>query len=453
MVLLAMLVELDGRAAGADDPDVLTPEMCRIQSIGSQNKSNFPTACLPADSKRAECSRGDLSYLVELEPSLMPICQPGARVHTRDLSGSTRPRASILELLALLPNATVMMVGDSTMRQLFDAVVCDLLRERLFTCVKGPRWRCRRVWRNLHGAALAFVRAKHPHDPSSWTDFHLTYLHGFPPSEEELWKWLDLGAVDVLLFNFGIHYLLEPPKNRRATSNVSAYVGHMSEMLRRVSRVHARHPALRPVFLQSVAQHFGCKSDYFNSDSPKDTPHRCTGDWDSRDKTRYVLNAQAIATAAGGGSGGGGGAPRLRAGGRGAASRGERPAECACYEFEAPAEGDALVRSMRAQLHGQIGDELQLQLGWRNALAMDLLGRKFARERIGVLRWFEITAPRSQYHRMSCCTSIKSTCDCTHYCYNEVMYHEGFAEWARVLSRLDSAGLQADAGNPERLGT
>jgi hypothetical protein len=399
--------------------DTLSPEMCRMRSIGTEGSVHPLQQCIARDVKRHECGRGAHAPLVELEPSLMAACQPGAHVHARDETNSSRPQASMREMLRLLPNKTVVMVGDSTMRQFFDAVVCDLLRLRLYPCVKGVRWRCRRLWRKAGGAALPFIRAYHP-DGSTWTDFHLVYCQVYPPPGGQLWAWMAAGAVDVLVFNFGMHYLLEPRSRARGKGNISSYVAHMTDMLARASAMVRTHAHTVAVFQQSIAQHFGCKSSYFNAGQPKDTQLACAGDWDSRDRTRYMLNAEAAAL---------GGAAQARP-------------DCQCFEFQPPAHDDSMVVAMEAKLARPM-DGLDLSAGWRNALAMDVLARQFAHERIGVMRWFDITRPRSQYHRMSCCTSIKATCDCTHYCYNEVMYHEGFAEWHRVVAEQQAAGLAA----------
>ena len=395
---------------GALSPEVLTPERCRMQSIGTDGAAHPLQQCIAPSAERRECGRGAHAKLIELEPSLMPACQPGARVNARDETNSTRARLDSGSVVRRLPNRTVMLLGDSTMRQFFDAVVCDLLRLRLFTCVKGARWRCARTWRKVGDAAISFVRARHP-DGRTWTDFGLTYMHTFPPTAGQVWKWMDRGAIDVLLFNFGMHYLLAPPRRATDKGNASAYVAHLTDVFARAARMMRAHPRTRAIFQQSIAQHFGCKSSYFNAAAPSDTRSVCTGDWDSRDRTRYFLNADALALGA-----------------RGA----PRPA-CACYPFEPPAPGDKSVVQMGAMLRRSMGD-LDLTLGWRNALAMELLQRKFKRERIGVLPWFDITRQRAQYHRMSCCTSIKTTCDCTHYCFNGVMYREGFAELHRLLS-------------------
>ncbi|KAG8470408.1 hypothetical protein KFE25_008829 [Diacronema lutheri] len=381
-----------------------------MQSIGTDGVSHPLQQCLAADRKRRECGRGAHAKLVELEPSLMPACQPGARVRTRDATNSTRPRRTIADVLAVLPNKTVVLLGDSTMRQFFDAIVCDLLRLRLYPCIKGVRWRCRRLWRKAGGAALPFVRAQHA-DGRTWTDFHLVYLHSFPPTAEQLWTWAREGAIDLLIFNFGLHYLLEPPRRAAAKGNVSAYAAHMGEMFSRAAAMMRAHPHTLSVFQQSVAQHFGCKSSYFNDAEPKNTRATCSGDWDTRDRTRYFADADAVALAG---------------------AHSDRP-DCRCFEFEPPARGDRMMVALRARVARDL-DALDLSVGWRNALAMDILARDFAGEPIGVLRWFDITRSRSQYHRMSCCTSVKSTCDCTHYCYNEIMYHEGFAELQRTLS-------------------
>lgn len=401
-----------GPAAGALEayrPGVLTPELCRMQSIGTVGSTHPLQQCLAADRKRHECGLGAHEPLVELEPSLMPACQPGALVHARDATNSTRAQRTMADVVRLLPNKTVVMLGDSTMRQFYDAAVCDLLRLRLYTCVQGARSRCAKLWRKAGGAAMPFVRALHP-DGRTWTDLQLVYLHAFPPAGQQLWTWAREGAVDVLLFNFGMHYLLEPPRraDARAKGNASAYVAHIGEMYARAAAMMAAHPHAVALFQQSVAQHFGCKSSYFNDAQPKNTRSACAGDWDSRDRTRYFLNGDAAALVGA-----------------------DRPA-CQCFEFEPPAPGDRMMLAMRAKVARDL-DGLDLSLGWRNALAMDVLARDFAREPIGVVRWFEITRGRSQYHRTNCCTSIKSTCDCTHYCYNEVMYHEGFAELHRAL--------------------
>lgn len=427
LVLAACLcVDVQQSAHGemASAPDVLTPELCRMRSIGTEGASHPLQQCLAPDKKRHECGRGAHAPLIELEPSLMPACQPGAYVHTRDATDSTRARSTMADIVRLLPNKTVVLFGDSTMRQFFDAIVCDLLRLRLYPCIKGVRWRCKRLWRKAGGAAMPFVRAQHP-DGRTWTDFTLIYEHIFPPAGQQLWTWAREGAIDVLLFNLGVHYLLEPPRHARAKGNVSSYIAHMSEMYSRAAAMMRAHPHTLVLFQQSVAQHFGCKSSYFNDAQPKDTRSTCSGDWDSRDRTRYFLNRDAVALAS---------APIARP-------------DCQCYEFEAPGKDDWTMLAMRTKVSRDL-ESLDLSVGWRNALAMDILARDFASEPIGVVHWFEITRTRSQYHRMSCCTSIKSTCDCTHYCYNEVMYHEGFAELHRAitaaqprLQHLDRFGL------------
>jgi hypothetical protein len=404
LLWLALLVPGDTLLSS----EILTPERCRMQSIGTDGVTHPLQQCIALSTARRECGRGAHANLIEFEPSLMPACQPGARVHTRDLTNSTRAQLDIGSVVRLLPNSTVVMLGDSTMRQFFDTVVCDLLRLRLYTCVKGARLRCARTWRNVGGDALSFVRARHS-DGYTWTDFSLVYMHTFPPPSGQIWTWMERGAIDVLIFNFGMHYVLAPPRRAKDKGNASAYVAHMTDMFARSAKMMRARPRALVIFQQSIAQHFGCKSSYFNAAVPGDTQSVCSGDWDSRDRTRYFLNADA---------------PSLR-------QSAIRPA-CACYPFEPPAPGDRSVVEMGAMLQRSMGG-LDLSLGWRNALAMELLQRKFRRERIGVMPWFEITRLRAQYHRMNCCTSIKSTCDCTHYCYNEVMYHEGFAELHRLV--------------------
>lgn len=397
--------------AGANNGSTLTPDACRAQSIGSPGARPV-LACLPEDPKRHECSRGEHVDLVELEPSLMAVCQPGARVHADDGTGSSWPRIDALALVEALPNRTVLMIGDSTMRQFFDAIVCDLLRLRLYECVPGPRHRCKRLWRHAGDQALSFVRARHPSD-GSWTDFALKYLHSFPPHGEEVEAFANGGVADVVVFNFGVHYLLDPPRRRpdRAAPNASAYAADLKAMVRLLDTFRRQGGAV--VFLESVAQHFGCRSTYFSGSSPKDSPVPCAGDWDSRDRTRYFTNADALQLATTG------------------SGRNTRLARCRCFPFQAPTEDEPLIGRLRA-LPGMAARRLDLQVGWRNALALAVL-REEAGPGLAIARWFEITKLRYAFHRTNCCTSIKSTCDCTHFCFNDVMYQEGFAELVRAL--------------------
>ena len=210
---------------------------------------------------RGDCVAGELEYIMGKYCS--PIPRAGHwpsedRLNRIDVHSQGRPKADLAEVVRLVPNRTILLMGDSVMEQFYNALQCFLRREGIelpndepflqFVQRTAPLWRMGK-------------RKKPPKLPQRAVgNTRLLYARVTTYQPDEVLA--AIGTADVIVLNWGLHY---------------QRMGEYGEDLGKALSVLNEHAAKRGnavLFSETGAQHF----------KASDARGYTHGEWESRDK-------------------------------------------------------------------------------------------------------------------------------------------------------------------------
>lgn len=181
------------------------------------------------------------------------------RLNQIDVHSQGKPKADLTDIVKLLPNRTILLMGDSVMEQFYNTLQCFLRREGIelpndepflkFVQQTAPLWRMGK-------------RKKPPKLPQrAIGNTRLLYARVTTYQPDEVLA--AVGTADVILLNWGLHY-----------QRMGDYSNDL-EAAMRVLNEHASQPGRAVLFSETGAQHF----------KASDARGYTTGEWEHRDKS------------------------------------------------------------------------------------------------------------------------------------------------------------------------
>ncbi len=222
----------------------------------------MPAYCSPPDSPASRATALGGSWPSESRLN-------AADVHTQHL-----PQSDLGEIVRLLPNRTLLVVGDSVMEQFYNALQCFLGRERLGRssgcnsrrsgCGRDvtPDHMFRSYIQNTRHLWMVGKRKMAPKLPQqAHNGFRMLFERAVryePPDLDAA-----IATSDVIIVNWGLHY-----------KNMTEYSEHLHAALTKLE-AHAAKPGHAVLFQETGAQHF-------KASDKRGYGH---GEWERRDKS------------------------------------------------------------------------------------------------------------------------------------------------------------------------
>ena len=211
---------------------------------------------------RGDCVAGELEYIMPKYCS--PVPRSGnwpseERLNAIDVHSADKPKADLAEIVRLLPNRTLLLMGDSVMEQFYNTLQCFLRREGIelpndaaflkFVADTAPLWRMGK-------------RKKPPKLPQRAVgNTRLLYARVTTYQPDEVLA--AIGTADVVILNWGLHY-----------QKMGDYTADLRAAFK-VLDAHASKPGRAVLFQETGAQHF----------KASDARGYTTGEWENRDKS------------------------------------------------------------------------------------------------------------------------------------------------------------------------
>ena len=211
---------------------------------------------------RGDCVAGELEYIMPKYCSPRP---PRARnwpseerLNSIDVHSAGKPQANLKDVVEMLPNRTILLMGDSVMEQFYNTLQCFLRREDIelpndaqflsWVQSTAPLWRMGK-------------RKKPPKLPQrARGNTRLLYARVTTYQPDEVLA--AVGTADVIILNWGLHYQRMPD-----------YRTDLEAALTVLNKV-AGQPGKAVLFSETGAQHF----------KASDARGYTTGEWENRDK-------------------------------------------------------------------------------------------------------------------------------------------------------------------------
>ena len=305
------------------------------------------------------------------------------------------PRArSFWDVLQLLPNRTVWLHGDSIQLQMCDAAICSLMRAGVAPApVLAPPNRHPPLLRNLSAASgYNFLTTLLPNGAR-------LLCSGIGPYQLDAVERV-LPHVDVAVLNFGLHY-----------HTTELFRSMLSTALLSLNRWQRAAPRQRvALWREGSAQHFrlGSYAPGDEKQAPAGQPCQChalhSASMGADDRQRVNLNEQA-------------------------------------WKLEAQMAPIAEVAALR-RAEPPRTRRPQIPVGMPPCAVhrAELAGRRARAAQVGLVPFFNLTAPRHDMHRGHYCAYSGQTvpgrcCDCTHFCYTPLFWDVIFGGLYRAVRR------------------
>jgi len=223
---------------------------------------------------RGDCVVGEWEYIMPAycqPPSVTPRLgkRPSeARLEAADVHTQRLPQAHLREVATLLPNQTLMLIGDSVMEQFYNALQCFMRKEELETRTDAS---FRAFIDKVRPLWMMGKRKMAPKLPTqATTGMRLLFSRQIRYEPEDVSA--SLVTANVLVLNWGLHY-----------HKMDEYRQHLEAAFEQLE-THAAKPGNAALFMETGAQHFKGTDDRL-SGLRRARVAAGSGDWERRDKS------------------------------------------------------------------------------------------------------------------------------------------------------------------------